>query len=302
MKWSKALSLLIGMFLIVNMILGYANYQKHIKAYYLSTDQVKTITQILKDRGISVKCDLPLSYRPQESIWLLPRETTIKQRDELIKRMLSKDLAQVMISKEISQGIYDEEVLVYSFEDKELRFKRNEINYINQAMEKNDTKLSQSKALAIAEDFAELIEIENAYEKVKIEYKIESYGAVVTYYEVYKGFPIFDSYMRMDITPQGVQSAQVKTVVKAEKVGNVKPVYPVNKVLFAIDEQMSEKAPLVITNVEMGYAMKNAQGMHILEEEAIPMYKIEIEGLSGPVFVNAYTNTVEYGQDNIFYK
>ena len=59
---------------------------------------------------------------------------------------------------------------------------------------------------------------------------------------------------------------------------------------------------MVIDNIVLGYAISDSIEMHVLREEAVPMYKINIQGLDEPIFVNAYTNTVEELGTGSFFK
>lgn len=289
MKWEKALNVLIGIFLIVNVVLGAGNYMKHVKAYRVSEERMTTIKSILNDRGIVFECDLPESFKPVKTLWLEPLEIDSQTRDGLVKRLFGKNNERMTISKKSSDEPYEEMALVYSDQSEEIVFQGNTIIYRNHTLQKDNAKLKKEQALSMAKKFVNRLEIKENFKKIKIDYRSESYGGVVTYYEVCNKLPIFDSYIRMEVTPSGVVYAEVKGATIADKVGTTKPLDPIDKVLFDIDEQISQPTPLTIENVELGYSMKNNEGMHILDEEAVPVYKIDIKGLSEPIFVNAYT-------------
>ncbi|MGL5676500.1 MAG: two-component system regulatory protein YycI [Cellulosilyticaceae bacterium] len=262
---------------------------KSVKAYDISQERMDTTKSILNDRGIVLDCDLPQSFRPVKTLWLEAIPMDSKVREELVKQVFGKNNEQVMISKKASNEPYEEDIVVYSYGEKELIFQGSAIYYRNKTTGETLAPLKKEKALALAADFVDAIDIKKSNKKVKIEYRIESSKTVVTYYEVYNKLPIFDSYIRMDITSSGVMYAEMQGVKIAEKIGTIKPLDPIDKVLFDIDEQMMHQTPLTIENVDLGYSMKNSEGMHILDEEAVPVYKIDIKGLSEPIFVNAYT-------------
>ncbi|MGL4798228.1 MAG: hypothetical protein ACRCWY_02340 [Cellulosilyticaceae bacterium] len=289
MNWEKALNTLIIMFCIVNLFLGIGNYMKSVKAYDISQERMDTTKSILNDRGIVLDCDLPKSFRPVKTLWLEAIPVDSKMKEEVVKQVFGKNNDQIMISKKASDEPYEEDIVVYSYGEAELVFQGSTICYRHKAVEEMLMPLKKEKALALAADFVDTIDIKKSNKKVKIDYRIESSKTFVTYYEVYNKLPIFDSYIHMEITPAGVVHAEMQGVKIAEKIGTIKPLDPIDKVLFDIDEQMMHQTPLTIENVDLGYSMKNSEGMHILDEEAVPVYKIDIKGLSEPIFVNAYT-------------
>lgn len=289
MKWSKALNALIIMFLMMNVLLGFGNYTKNVTAYHISDGRIASIKSILNNKGIIFECELPRSFRPLETLWLELVEIESTLRAQLVENVFGKNNNDVTISKESSEEPYEKPTLIYSNKKQELKFKHNEVIYTNKVINKEEVLMKKDDALKLARDFVDNLKLEGKFKKVKIDYRIESYGAIVTYYEVYNQLPVFDSYIHMEITPEGVQQARIQGAKLVEKNGTTKPLNPIDKVLFDIEEQIEKKPPLVIENIQLGYSMKNKEGMHILEEEAVPMYKIDVKGLSEPVFVNAYT-------------
>lgn len=289
MKWNKALNALIVMFLILNSVLGIGNYAKNIKAYRVSDERIASIKSILNDRGILFECEFPRNYKPVETLWIEPLEFVGEVRDRLIDQMFGKARIGVTISKENSKESYEQQALVYKKGEESVKIKHDKVIYENKTIQKKGGQMDKEEALKLAKKFVQRFNIQGSFEKVKIDYRIESYGAVVTYYEVYNRLPIFDSYIRMEITPDGIAVAEMQGAKLVNKMGTIKPLNPVDKVLFDIEEQIDQKPPLTIKDIQLGYSMKNKDGMHILEEEAIPRYKIIIKGLSEPVFVNAYT-------------
>lgn len=301
MNWNKALNLLIVMFIIVNAMLGVANYKKHIQAYKISNEQVEMITKLLEEKGITLDCSLPKSFKPVDSLWIEPIEIELetKIRDHLIKTFLKSELPGVMITKDPNSS-QEESRFIYKYDNKELRFVDNEVYYLDKNLTLEDTVIDEQQVLQVAEVFFEQLPMSESYKNVKIQHKIESYGAEVTYYEVYKGFPLFNSYVRMQVTPEGVYSAESKLVKKCEEREVARPLYPIHRVLFELigsfDEIISkfgEYVAPIITNIELGYMIPHRDRKHLLEEEAVPMYKIELKGLEEPLFVNAYTNELK---------
>ena len=289
MNWDKALNTLIIMFLVMNCLLGAGNYAKNVKAYRVSEENITNIKSILKDKGIVFECEVPRSFKPREALWIEPWEIDSKTRDELVKSVFGENTGDMIISKQESKEPYEQPTLVYNKGAEALSFQLNEVSYINQNITKEEGAMKKEEALKIADEFVKNFETKGKFKKVKIDYRIESYGALVTYYEVYNKLPIFDSYIRMEVTPKGIASAVIQGANVIGKIGAAKSLIPIDKVLFDIEEHIDERMPLTIENIQLGYSMKNRSGMLFLEEEAIPMYKIDVKGLSESIFVNAYT-------------
>lgn len=293
MRWNKALNYLLAIFIGVNSVLALVNYQRFIAVYSLSEDQIQTIVSILKDKRIEVEAKLPTLFVPRSSIWIEPIEISSSVRDQIVNHLFGEERAGMTITNESNGMGYGKNALVYSKEEAQLKFYKDRMYYTNGAAESKESDLGCRQALKLAKAFVKQLNLTDHFEEVKIDYRSESYGMSVTYYEVYKGLPIFDSYVKMKISPSGVFEAEVRCLEVTDKVGLVKPLYPIDQVLFALEESPVSNETYVIESVELGYRLDYSEGMHILSEEAMPMYKITIKGLSEPIFVNAYTNTYE---------
>jgi len=293
MRWDKALNYLIVIFLCVNILLAAIHYERYITSYRVSDESIGTVTSILRKQGIEVRANLPTSFSPRPSLWMEPIEITTTLRDQMVTHLLGEDRSRITITSESGKGEYGKAALVYSMEEKQLRFYKDKITYSNHEAYENGSSLSYKEALKHAKAFINRLNLDGHFEEVKIDYISESHGATVTYYEVYKGLPIFSSYVKMKVSPKGIIEAEVKCLKITDKVGPIKPLYPIDQVLFGLqDLELGDKG-YIIESVELGYRFNHAEGMHILSEEAVPMYKIKIKGLGIPVFVNAYTNTYE---------
>lgn len=293
MRWDKALNYLIAIFLCLNILLAVVHYERYTTTYKVSEEQIDTVISILEKQAIEVKADLPISFAPRPSLWIEPIEVTTTLRDQLINSLLGEDRSRITITNESSTQEYGKNVLIYSMEEKQLKFYNDKITYSNAGIDKATNNLSYKEALKYAKAFIKQINMEEYFSEVKIDYRSESYGATVTYYKVYRGLPIFDSYVKMELLPGGIFEAEIKCLKITDKVGPMKPLYPIDQVLFGLQDLDLGDGGYTIEAVELGYRLDNAEGMHILSEEAVPMYKIKIKGLSAPVFVNAYTNTYE---------
>lgn len=302
MKWDKALTYLIIMFLCVNIGLTMGNYNRSIKAYKLSDERIQNITSVLKDNDIIIKAKLPTNFRPISPLWVLPFEMTPDIRDALVKNLLGPQEDGIIITKETSHMPYEKSARIYTKGNKQLKFRTNYVHYQDTSIETKQEFLTESRAKDVAEDFMQDLNIPKSRKKIKMEYKSESYGASLTYYEVYDKLPMFGSYIHLKMTKDGVFEVSIHKNTVEEKAGNKRAIYPIDKVLFGLRDEINIDGQVVIDSIVLGYAIPSEVEMHILREEAIPMYKINLQGLDEPIFVNAYTNTVEELPTGTFYK
>lgn len=302
MKWDKALTYLIIMFLCVNIGLAIGNYNKSVRTYRLSDRRKENITSVLKDNNVIVKTKMPTQFAPVSSIWVLPVEVTPSVRDDLVKKLISSDGEGVRITKEMSELPYEQATRVYTKDEKELKFSTNYVYYKDSSIEVSNSFMPANKAKDIANEFLKKVDMLKNTKKLKIEHRNESYGASMTYYEVYDNLPIFGSYIHMKIAEDGVFEVILHGNTVGDKAQNKKPIYPIDTVLFGLMDEVDTSEPIIIEDMTLGYAVPSSVEMHVLREEAVPMYKISIQGLNKPLFVNAYTNTVEDLPTGTFYK
>lgn len=305
MRWGKSLTQLIVIFIILNIFLGISNYNKNIKAYTLTQRRIENVKKLLSDKGITIETSFLKNFKPQRSIWLVPIEMTSQKRDKLVSNLLTQDSSQITITKGKSEELYHTARRIYTKGDKRVVFQGNSVFYSNNIVEnlgqqelKNlPLNLNREEALSLAKAFVKKIDLDNIFEDYQIKdyqvsYRVSSDGAEVTYYTVYENRPIFNSYLRMQINSEGVYEAYMQVLEVVEKEKAVEPIYPLDKVLLGIRDSVEQYGETSITEIQLGYAMQNKRGMHILKEEAVPVYKITLEGLEEEIFVNAYTNLI----------
>lgn len=292
MNLQKALRLTIGLFVLANLLLGVANYRKYIEVYQLSPTRQTYIENILAEKNIALVAKLPRYFFPMGSLSLEPFELTATLRDSLVEQILGKD-QPITITKTKANKVYGKAGRIYTKDKESLSFYDNYVVYENKGIEPQPSVISEQEALKIAKQFMNAFKIEEKFKNTKISYKVESYGATLTYYEVYKGLPIFDSHVKISMTGDKVFSATFQGVSQIKEKTVKKEIYPIDLVLFGISDRLSEIENVTITDITLGFGMQNKEGVYFVKEEALPMYKIEATGLNTPLFVNAYTNMVE---------
>ena len=112
------------------------------------------------------------------------------------------------------------------------------------------------------------------------------------YYDEYDKMPVFDSYVKLKMTPLGITDAEIHKVELGEATGEKQAIYSVDQVFFYLISLIGPREkPVVIKDIMIGYALENPKGTHLIAEKAIPFYQIILE--NGEIhYINAYTNEI----------
>ncbi|OOB77164.1 MAG: hypothetical protein BEN18_11260 [Epulopiscium sp. Nuni2H_MBin001] len=289
---SKALNWLLVIFIVLNISLGVGNYQKYITAYRLSDESVEQIIAFLKAGNIEVSDELPREYGAINTINIIPVNITLDLREYLVDSFFGPERLGVTITEILEDTAYDNKLRVYKRNNMSLTFSTYQILFKDESIEIN-SQVSEREALKYAEAFYKLHGYNKLGKKVKIDYKKESYGASVTYYELYNNLPIFDSYLCMQITQDGVFSSLMQFSEVKEENNNRNEIYAVNQVLFKLHQIIEPTGITTITDIVFGYAREQIGNVFFFKEEAVPTYRITLEGVNTPLYVNAYTNELK---------
>ncbi|WP_010167746.1 two-component system regulatory protein YycI [Candidatus Epulonipiscium viviparus] len=294
MNDKQTINYLLIIFIITNLFLGVGNYNKYIKNYTLNQNRIERITEFLEQDNITIESDLPKDHSAKPKISLIPKRITTNIRDSIVNNFFGEKREGVTITNVINKSEYDSQQRVYKKGLETLSFSTYKIIYRNFAIEKSvnsDDLLSKQKILSYAKEHYEKFPADLLGKTVNIVYELVSYGANVTYYSVYSGLPVFDSYLYMQINNDGVFMSTMTLSEVSEKFFHEAEIYAVDQVLFNLHQFINPNT--IIKNITLGYARENQNSVFFLTEEAIPTYKIEIEGFRQPLFVNAYTNQIK---------
>ncbi len=270
------------------------NYQKYVTTYKLSDERVENIIAFLNSENIEVLEELPQSCSPISSIKIAPQNITLEYRESVVDSFFGKERTGVTITEFFEDVEYNNKLRVYKGGDKSLIFGMYKISFSDEGITVNtESNLSEKEALRYAANFYDLFGDDKLGKKVKIFYKKESYGADITYYELYNNLPVFDSYLYMKITDEGVfeSTMQVSEVKEENSIRN--DIYAVDQVLFKLHQIIKSTEVVTINNIVLGYGREQVGNAFLLKETAVPMYKVTIDNLNIPLFVNSYTNEVK---------
>lgn len=291
MNAGKVLTRLIQVFLAINILLFIINGVKITTAYVLSKERVANITSLLESRNIFVDVPLPQLFIPKRKGAIIIPENTTETREQLVKALLSPRLEEISIATERNSEYEKTPSRIYSRNGTTITFSGYDIIYRNTNITaKGPAKLPAAKNMS--RSFIDKAGLKNVFKNAYVEDASTDEMTELIYYPRFEGIPIFDSYIAFYISESGILEA-VMHMAKMESLKSMNTrytIYPIDIVLFGIEDHLEFKKPLHITNIILGYHSFQEEGLDILQQEIIPAYKISIEGLKEPLFVNAYTN------------
>ncbi|MHC1749611.1 MAG: hypothetical protein AB9856_15170 [Cellulosilyticaceae bacterium] len=305
MEWGKILTRLIVLFVIVNIALAIGNYNKTIKGYQLTEKRVDNIEKLLAEDHVEIKTDLIRNFFPVSPAMILPYDISPDERTRMVENILGSD--NVQVTNETAKDTYGDKKRIYTKDGEKLVFDKNTIIYINENIIPKNTSILENKVKKMANTFFKKLDFGNNLTRPIIEYTQTEFGGKVTYYETHDGIPMFDSFVQVSVNEEGVFKAYVSKVMVSDKTTVKEAIYPIDKVLFGIKRELARAGyaledTICINGITMGYKSASQDRIHILEEEVVPMYKIQIKNLETPVFVNAYTGIIEEDVLVGFYK
>ena len=168
-----------------------------------------------------------------------------------------------------------------------LSFDKSRITYTNNTARDVSQAGTEVRAKRLAEQFVERLGKTKAYQEVDVILDEEAHEWKIIYYQNLEGSPVFDLSIEMIIDIDGVKKALIYLGEIKEE--GIVEIYPLDVVLFGIDEAIDLQDEIIITDITLGYKRLEEKGS-IWGEKIVPMYKIDIKGLETPLFVNAYTN------------
>lgn len=291
MNGKRVLDGLIKLFVILNLGLFIFNYVSSSNEYLLSEERIEHITQLLEKEGIHIDTELIRDFSPKKNADLQYIGDGISIRDEIVKSFFNSDLARVKRFKKESEVNAGEEMRYYSLNGETLIFDKYALRYENESNKSNNAKPTIEQAKRMCMNLLKRISSASTSADYEIEIVEHEYYLTLTYFPKLDGIPIVDASMTFEVYKAGVASAAMylgKIEITSEK---GKEIYPVDLILFGIEEYILENQYTTIKEVELVYKRAKSED-NIWGQQIIPVYKIEFDGLEEALFVNAYNNEI----------
>lgn len=289
MNVKKLLNQLIKLFLVLNLALFIMNCVNLSTEYRLPQERITYIYELLSREGIEIEGELERDFSPKRPADLIYKGDGLAVRNEMTKNFFKDDLVSVKRSKSNSKQYPGDEVWHYTLGGETLSFDRYELRYENSNIEKSEVQISLEEANYLCESLLSRIGMKIDRNQYIIESQEHHTYWQLTYYYKLERLPVLDLYMTFIVHSGGISSATMY-LGEIEITGQTKQaIYPVDLVLFGIEEELLKEGHKRIRKVSMAYK-KLEEEDSIWGQKIVPVYKIELDGLEEPIFVNAYTN------------
>lgn len=292
MNGRKILNRLIILFVAINVILFvFLSIRRGIQ-YQLSKERVNNIITVLADKNITFKCELPRNFEPKASATLTYTGDRVSKRNDLVSTLFGSDPSKIIRSTGTREEDPTSKIYYFTKGKEQLTFEEQEIVYVNSKVDVLTQKPSLSEAKRMAESFIKRLKLGQMYSSSYVEVREEEHCFHIIYFPVFNNIPIFDLPIEMKVYNEGIGSA----VVYLGEVNQIEDskgrITPIDLVLFGIEAYIPENNHMVIEDITLGYKKIQKKGSNLWGEQIIPVYKIVIESLENPIFVNAYTNEI----------
>lgn len=255
MDWKRAKTILILIFLILNIVLAGALYQ-NIRVEEISKQTIDNTVEILKQNNVHIECPIP---KYVGSDFMLQSEEKALDKTKILNELLGDNYIKTGDNsyKEGSKSISFSSVSGFEYTDTGESIeiytdsKSNLEIYIKDLMVKLDLPLGEFK---LDDYYYPNIKTDNA---ARLVYKGE-----------YKGYTVFDNYIDVEVTKSSIKSIKYhykKPINITSREINVIPAYEV------LITKITSYPGIIIRNVDMGF-----KGYTEVDKETKNLY----EGLS----------------------
>jgi regulatory protein YycI of two-component signal transduction system YycFG len=286
LNWKRAKSILIAMFVIINIFLSYQLFSMDRSQYkYIEKRELEGVIAYLESKNILVKTEIP-----DRVLIIPPLNVRYRQFDEkkIQKQWFPSgayELHQGMKGFEMTSG------------DLSLTVKNNiYLTYTNRAVRVKQQEVSEKKCLGAANRFLDKLKLNNN-KYIKLKELQKGYVRLILGQQ-YRNIPVEGSQIEIIATEEGVVSANISWFEAIQPTKRHNITTPVVALLTAYEKQGKEDAPVIIHEIKQGYYFKNTieegdgESSMVLEGAVAPMWVIKSEG-NEIYYINAYNEKIE---------
>jgi len=298
MNWNKVINVLILLFAVINISLfAYkTNYESN--RYILPEERANQVYSALYAKGIGIYEFIPQYYTKRQ----IELEAPIIDQEKIQKAILGDQVTITpgeTLGEKISNG--QESLTFYNGEQEGYIFyKSDKSSYISKDMTINNV---EKVAFEFAKDlYGDDIDMEVTYRKIITEDKdngVEK-GYRIEMNEIFKDDIIFQSYIKLYITEDGIKEALAVRFNPIDYVGSEKNVYPFDEVMYSLMYYLEDELEAMviednvlkklIKDIDIGYYLIDVDRRKYIYNMD-PHYRIIFE--SGETYyINAYTNDI----------
>lgn len=286
MDWAKAKSILIAVFLAINVFLAYMIIDANTGSIgYVDGEKVKQITSYLSEKNITVKGQVPQRKFDLPSIWV---KQTLFDKAEISSRLFP----QGEEAAETTEG----NIVRLKGGSREITIKDSRELYYSDSSIKPLENIDEKACIRHIKDFLGKLGLkDNA--SIRYTEQLEGYRRYV-HKQAFKGYILYNSEMEFYVNDYGVQKASIVWFDTLRQAGRKAGVISPEIAMLYLAEHYKKQPQLKVEviGVEQGYyfGVGNSEQVDtslVEEGTAFPVWKITTD--RDIFYINAYNEKVE---------
>lgn len=282
MDWKKAKNYTILFLLALNIMLFTLNLIK-LNKYNLSQGQKKAINTILNNNNISIKSEIPDNFKPMPQIILKsPTYDTIE-----LQNIFFNNINDIKRTEEFEKTIF-------SIKNESLTIDGNYALYENKNTSES-FQLNEKNALKKIEKCINTIE--KKFDTFKLSNMIENENYITFQYDQsYIDNIIFNNNIIFTVYSDGSFTCSLSYFEPVHITGDKSDICSADEALFSFYKEIKntiDENAINIIDMDLGYFIED-YAQNDSEITAVPHYRIFIDGVDEPYYINAYNNSMIY--------
>ena len=266
MYWSRVKTILIILFLCINIFLLVSMMVTINDTITISQDTVENTIQVLKQNNIKV--DRSIIPTKMHDLPILVMENLLSNPDIFAEKILGKDFTK-------STG---EEIYIYTAGDKYLTINGCVFEYVDKSPKEPIANLNVDNAQKYANETLEKFNLASKYMVLDSVEKIGEGWYRLIFFQRFEDYDILGCDVIMDISDQGLRKVSGTLLIPKEFTGQKYPIRHITSILieFMKDPQRPKDTPVTIVDISLEYWMDTSR-INVKQAPAIPMWKISTD-------------------------
>lgn len=285
MDWSRAKSIMIAMFLIINIFLTYQLITISRNQYnYIDQEELQSVMTYLNKKNVQVKAEIP------DRVWIAP---SVKVKYQLFN---AKTLGEIFFNDDDYELKGSTDTFEISKGDLSLKVRdRRYLNYSNRGIQIQETaEIDEDKCLNNAYSFISKLRLNYNHRYVKQKQVGPGYVHLILGQQ-YSNIPVEESEIEIIATEEGVVQAKIIWFdwIRPDKKYNITT--PVVAMLTAFGQRGGDEKAVEVKQIRLGYyfntELVDSEEYATLEGTIAPMWVILSD--QNEIYINAYNENIE---------
>lgn len=274
MEWKKAKNYTIVFLIVINCLFFVLNIIKHSESR-LSGEDIRAVTTVLKNKGITLNCQLPEDFSDMGQLYMRAYEYD----NIVLQEIFFGKISGVRRTEEDGD-------IVFSGNEGVLTVSSDSIRFVGQGDAVQD---EETAALRLEKYVNELNNRFTDY-RVRISAPVDG-GYFFEYYQSFQNQLVFSNYLKAWVYDDGKTELVFNYQQPLEYKGSREEIISADEAVYAASKQIaSDFTATTVDKVEKGYYLTERQGSG--ELAAVPQYKVYVDGGTTAYYVNAYSGDV----------